>query len=75
MKKQKGTLTIKKLEELVSKVYAEEYANYIIKWWQLPLLWMLYPIFGYKETSMDEDLVFYYVQVRGTLYLLKSETK
>jgi len=74
LKKQKGKLTIKKLEELVSEVYAHEYANYIIKWWQLPLLWMLYPIFGYKDTS-DEDFVFYYVGIKGTLYFLKMEPK
>lgn len=71
MKRQKGTLTIKKLEEIVSVMSAYKPADNTIKWWKEPLLWMLYPLFGHKETS--DNWVFYFVKFRSTLYLLKSE--
>jgi len=47
--------------------------KHIIKRWQSPLLWMLYPLFGFKDTS--ESFTLYYVKFRGVFYLLKLEQK
>jgi len=74
MKTPRKNLTDKEFNDTASRIFPEFNPDkHVMKRWQVPLLWMLYPLFGYKDTS--ESFALHYVKFRGTLYILKLEQK
>ena len=70
-KQKKGTLTLKQMEKIFRDLPPQD--DWIIKWWQYPLLWALFPLFGWVSES--ENWKLYYVSFGSVIYLLKSKQK
>lgn len=66
----KGNLTLKTMKKLYEETLKYQ-DDYIIKWWQTPLLWVLYFFIGYSVKT--ESGIFYWVDFKNVRYLLKTK--
>lgn len=65
-------LTLKRMGELYNEARMFNSSSMVIPSWKIPLLWAIFPFFGYAITS--ENWRMYWVDFRGVKYLLKSKS-